>query len=419
MTTGYWEHRLIWLLAVAALSGCNGSVVFQPGHVTVRDSLGVILVESSGATWANGEEWSIDQEPEVEIGSVGGANEYTFGFVGDAVRLYDGRFLVLDEMAATLREFDPAGTFVKDWAQKGEGPGELATPVRLLRLPGDSVLVAEFMGTSSIFGPDGRFVRRFRLPVEAWSLRDSGRAAPTWSPFGIVGYLGPQYYLARLRGWVDRRSGPHPETVALAGLSEEGGGDTIAVLSTGTWEVRSEDQSTVLVDTHFAPRVLALAHDGRVYASSAAAFSYNIYAADGELEKIVRLASARTSVDDPLKDRWRAYQSQYWGRTLEPGVPPGRPQQAFERTPYPDSMPAFYEMRVDALGNVWGELPATEGWPGWSRHHLVFDLDGRCLGFVEMPRGLRVTEIGADYVMGVWKNESDVDFVRSYRLRRH
>jgi hypothetical protein len=37
---------------------------------------------------------------------------------------------------------------------------------------------------------------------------------------------------------------------------------------------------------------------------------------------------------------------------------------------------------------------------------------------VELPAGLRVLEIGGDYVLGVWNDELDVQHVRLHRLDR-
>jgi hypothetical protein len=50
--------------------------------------------------------------------------------------------------------------------------------------------------------------------------------------------------------------------------------------------------------------------------------------------------------------------------------------------------------------------------PRW----IVFDSDGRWLGAVEVPPNGRVSEIGADYVLGVWRDELDVERVQMFEL---
>jgi hypothetical protein len=55
-----------------------------------------------------------------------------------------------------------------------------------------------------------------------------------------------------------------------------------------------------------------------------------------------------------------------------------------------------------------------ESEPAWA----IMDTDGRWLGTVHTPPGLRIYEIGADYVLGVWRDELNVEYVRTYALLR-
>ena len=95
----------------------------------------------------------------------------------------------------------------------------------------------------------------------------------------------------------------------------------------------------------------------------------------------------------------------------------------------PDSIPAVQDLRLDALGNVWLE---TYQPPGASPREtarerginvetgpspwIVLDPEGRLLGTVLTPIGLRVFEIGDDYVLGVWIDSLGVEHVRRHRL---
>jgi hypothetical protein len=38
------------------------------------------------------------------------------------------------------------------------------------------------------------------------------------------------------------------------------------------------------------------------------------------------------------------------------------------------------------------------------------------LGVVETPPGLRISEIGSDFILGSWRNELGVEHVRIYEL---
>jgi hypothetical protein len=48
----------------------------------------------------------------------------------------------------------------------------------------------------------------------------------------------------------------------------------------------------------------------------------------------------------------------------------------------------------------------------------VFDRDGRYLGTVETPAGFYVHQIGADFVLGRWLDELDVEYVSMHRLEK-
>ena len=83
---------------------------------------------------------------------------------------------------------------------------------------------------------------------------------------------------------------------------------------------------------------------------------------------------------------------------------------------FPEVRPAFSELQVDALGNLWvAEYePTPRSVSGWH----VFSPDGELMGRVAIPIGLEIHEIGPDYVLGVEFDELDVPFVRRYPLTR-
>ncbi|NIY09436.1 MAG: hypothetical protein GWN02_14640 [Gemmatimonadetes bacterium] len=51
-----------------------------------------------------------------------------------------------------------------------------------------------------------------------------------------------------------------------------------------------------------------------------------------------------------------------------------------------------------------------------ARVWTVFDPDGRWLGDVVVPTELRVTDVGEDYVLGVWRDADGVQTIRSFEL---
>jgi len=70
---------------------------------------------------------------------------------------------------------------------------------------------------------------------------------------------------------------------------------------------------------------------------------------------------------------------------------------------------------VDKVGNLWVQRyqPPGEELNTWD----IYNSTGHLVGWAEAPARLRVTEIGKDYIMGVWKDELDLEYVRLYSLQ--
>jgi hypothetical protein len=84
---------------------------------------------------------------------------------------------------------------------------------------------------------------------------------------------------------------------------------------------------------------------------------------------------------------------------------------------FPQEFPAHYEIRTDPPGNLWVqdyqsfELRVERVW-------TIFDPAGRYLGDVTLPAGFRIHDIGDDFVIGVWTDELDVEYVHLYRIEK-
>ena len=84
--------------------------------------------------------------------------------------------------------------------------------------------------------------------------------------------------------------------------------------------------------------------------------------------------------------------------------------------PMPPRLPAYMEILVDELGYVWAER-FRRPWAGANRWG-VFSPEGNFHGHVEMPDRFQVMSIARDYVLGVSRDEFDVERVELYRLDR-
>jgi hypothetical protein len=81
------------------------------------------------------------------------------------------------------------------------------------------------------------------------------------------------------------------------------------------------------------------------------------------------------------------------------------------------TLPGFIDLHYDSEGFIWAGAYVAPWETGASA--LVFSDSGDLLGSVVLPERFKVHEIGDDYVLGVWQDELDVEFIRMYGLQRH
>jgi hypothetical protein len=85
-----------------------------------------------------------------------------------------------------------------------------------------------------------------------------------------------------------------------------------------------------------------------------------------------------------------------------------------EALPFPETRPALGTLLPDRGGNLW-----VGDWvlfPETPKEWKVFDPAGRWLGVVEVPIRFFPYEIGEDWVLGVERDELDVEYVVVYPL---
>jgi hypothetical protein len=120
---------------------------------------------SSGDADAQPARWTLSTQPTMQIGVVTGESSQQLSQVMGAVRLGDGRIVVLDGDSRELRFYSPEGTHLHSVGGQGQGPGEFRMPTRMSRLAGDTLRVYDF-GTErlSLFDPQGAFIRAEPAP---------------------------------------------------------------------------------------------------------------------------------------------------------------------------------------------------------------------------------------------------------------
>ena len=155
----------------AAIAACDRTeTAAGPPAVAIRDSAGIEIVENHAPAWDAGGAWMIAGTPEVVIGGyrdvIEADSAHLVWHILDVAALSDGRVALLSYGEKKVLLFESSGTFVTSIGRVGRGPGEYRNPVQLQVLPGDTIVVWDFMfGPVSYFDPSGRFLKSRLIDV--------------------------------------------------------------------------------------------------------------------------------------------------------------------------------------------------------------------------------------------------------------
>ncbi len=413
-------------IPILAALACSSS---GAGGSAVRDSSGIRIVESRAPRWSDSTRWRVSDSPAVSIGAAEGAPEYQLTRVQGPLRLSDGRIVVLDGGTSEIRFYDSTGRFVAKAGGRGKGPGEFSSFAGIRRLPGDSLLVAD-NDRLQVLSPTGAFVRvgLRHTPDVQWAAPSVVMADGSFLSLRTLPFKARSAWNA-LGHWTD--------SATVDWVAADGSRATTLVRLAGAPHHRSA-LSPIGGPDAFGRRPLLEGVADRIYVAPDNRYEIREFVRGGSsassspewkaaaLATIIRRRVEPTPVTAALRD-------EYARRLLSPIGANGRPvpertlqlfKQALDEMAYAPVLPAFSRIRVDEAGNLWvraydleEDMPPPQH-PNPSAGWDVFDSTGVWLGTVTMPPRFAVRTIGDDYLLGVWKDENDVEYVRMYRLTK-
>lgn len=391
-------------VVVACAASACGSESPGPG-VTVRDSAGVTVVENPAMKPDADAPWTLGTGPSVSIGVLDGAEAYQLFRVADAVRLEDGRIVVVNGGSAEVRVYDGGGTFLERWGGKGEGPGEFMAPTRIARWSGDSLAVWDRrLRRLTVFAADGTLGRSWVLPAAGdmesplfADVLDDGSLVVTAADFSGG---PPEDGLQRPPVTVGVTT---PDGTLEASLGTHPGRESVIRMSPGAISIYR---------LPFARDLTVAAVGSRVLIASTDRTELTLWNTDGTVSRVVRVDRAPRLLTDAEFDGALELEASRVPEEARPGL-----RTTWRELPRSDTLPAFHDVVVSREGDLWVEpyrLPQTRGPVPW----LVLDPDGRALGHVSLPDGFEVYEIGRDYVLGKARDEMEVEQVQVWPLRK-
>jgi hypothetical protein len=378
-----------------------------------RDTVGTRVVSSQDARWGEGHAWTVSSDPVLSIGDVDGPEATQLVAVAAAARRSDGDIVVVDRGARAVRLYDSGGRFVKTFGSGGAGPGEFLDPSSVSIGTGDTVAVW-----------DGQLFRVTRFDesggvadVRTLDMAEMAKAVePPLYP-GSVELLGNGDFLVRLiekSGKLSPSGRVRPRSGALRVSGDLSSIDTLMFFG---------DTAKTIVEAPFGRYPIApplalgpvITHQGNppriCIGDRSGPEVLCLDPAGGRV--LLRWESAPAPVTDEEVREWREANLRLFGEKLrEEDI-----LRMLDQVPVPSVRPDFSELTLDEEWNLWVRLGPTVGSEGTSVDHLVFDPNGALLGTVALPP-IRILEIGADFVMGVYRDELEVEHLALYEFRK-
>lgn len=414
------RSRGLWPLIV--LAACGETETSSTPVPTVAESGGIRIVTNAPEDRVYAE---LADAPILSIGELSGPRELLFGRIASVSRDPAGNFIVADGQAFEVRVFDPQGQHVLSFGQEGEGPGDFQSLDAAWPLEDGSLLaVDDRRGGISRFDMNGRVIETAALEnnivLSASIFRPGGRGMvlsyanppPSFESeadiadidLSSVDDLASLFFTGEANRQVlfvrHRLDGTLVDTIAegkQAGMASvpAGSGDF------SIFHVPFSSESAMAISTHgiaFVP---------------GNAFEVQIFDPDGTLHTIARIDERPTERTDALLEAFV--------RGSLPNASDARLANQIEQqhaTTLPDSLPGYVDVLLGPEGELWAErftMPGADS-VRWD----VFRPDGMYVGRVMVPQSLQLWQVGRDDVLGIARDELDVErvLVAGVRYRR-
>ena len=372
-----------------------------------RDSAGIVIIETPGALARTPIGWSVGVLPELQLGGAAGKDAEEFhridGRFGGGVRgLPDGRIVILNAGSTELLFFDREGRFLNRVNIQGNGPGQFVRPPILVPYTSsDSLLIRDAQNRRwTVFSSDGQTHRSFLPGMPAHFIGGTVGAASDSGIIVMVTLGGTPMVEGQIMQPID---------VHWINLKSRNRA-AVAQYSTQVFSVFDLGGIPTSLRVPFTTRPSSAVGVHGFFVTGGERPEVRAFDNSGKLIRLFRL------IEDPRRVKPEDVKGAIDFHVARFTTAQSKARWAYERMDMPPRWPAFQSVRVDRLGWIWVELfrPPHHLTPQW----MVFDSTGVARGVVELPRGLEVQDIGADYVLGRWLDDLRVEYVRRYRLDR-
>jgi hypothetical protein len=337
-----------------------------------------------------------------------------------AFRQRDRGIVVGSEGTTQIVFFDSTGAYRRSLGRRGSGPGDLLQVYNLMPMEEDSILLDNSIDLR-VLAPDGGYVRTVRL--------ERGGPGSMMTRFGrmadgtIVGADWPQGHEQTDARWLG--------TSRIFALSPEAG----QVAQVGLYpavEYAKGPERLGGVYVVFGPTLVAAVGSSRYCLSYPVRHELSCYDSAGTLRSVIRRNVAARPTPAEMIDRYREAYNRFADDAGAGSSMQAQRRAILAASLFADSLPGFDVALFDRLDHLWIReydpqdevtrargrsdmgTPVRDSPSRWS----VVAPDGRWLGDLTIPARFTPLDIGPDYLLGVSRDDDDVESIVSYALRR-
>ncbi len=395
--------RSIAVLLLPCLLSCVSQDSGPPLMVR-HDSAGIQIIEAAEPQWGDSSLWIIDPDPLVDLTLSGSGTPHEFFRVRSLMQRPDGSMVVADGGSQQVRLFSATGQFLGSIGGDGDAPGEFRN-LWMVETVNDQILALDQrQGRVTVVQSDLALVRTFEVSAPTRGIHSLGDGTVLLESTLPTGESEPSKQVMRTPVALLRYDlrGARVDSLGQTRGREQvfrmlGGGPTIGAAL-------------------FAKEAQVATWGSVVFSGSGDLMEVEERDLRGELVRILRIPDFPLSLTN---DEILAERQAYLGDQLPAGITlPAPIRQFVDELPVPASRPAYAEMLADPTGAVWLELYRGRSEQNRPQAWLVLDATGSWLGIVDVPDRFAVMEVTMETVLGVWRDELDVEHPQVLTLTR-
>ena len=384
---------------VLTLLPACGTGADDPNLVERYDSAGVEIIEAYRPAWGEGEGWILNSTPEIDLAVTGTGPMHEFGDVVGMARFSDGSVATADRLLNEVRLYSSEGDFLAVAGREGEGPGEFSGGIKsMANATGDTVLVLDWDSRVSAFGPDLGLVGTFGFGSAALQLHDLGDGtlvAELFAPMGTSSEVGGLVRTPSILWRFDLQGNRLDSIGRTAGYEE--------------YLVKSSQGFVSSWGTLFPKESHVASHAGKVFVGNADAMEVEERTSTGGVTRLLRIPEYPLGLSAAVL---RAEREDYLGDN-----PSATRREIAGMTPVSGTRPAYDGIIVDPSGALWLLQFRGDTETGQPERWEILSREG-WLGSIEFPERFTVLDIEMDAVLGVWRDDLNVQHPQVLRLDR-